>query len=136
MRVSVATEHQVAGHRLTAGFGPDRIAALLGLPASTVHRVIRRLGLERPVAEPVPLVRYELVEPGGLLHVDTRMLGWSASAVLAAWDWLEVLALAIDDATRLVYAELLPDERGRTTAHFLGRAVRWFWAHGGTIPAS
>jgi transposase InsO family protein len=42
--------------------------------------------------------------------------------VIPKW---EVLDVAIDDATRLVYAELLPDERGRTTARFLVRALRW-----------
>ena len=42
----------------------------------------------------------------------------------------EVLHVAIDDATRLVYAELLPDEKGRTTARFLVRALRWFGAQG------
>jgi transposase InsO family protein len=41
----------------------------------------------------------------------------------------EVLHVAIDAATRLVYAELLPDERGRTTARFLVRAMRWFRSH-------
>ena len=42
----------------------------------------------------------------------------------------EILHVAIDDATRLVYAELLPDEKGRTTARFLVRAVRWFRSQG------
>ena len=41
--------------------------------------------------------------------------------------------MAIDAATRLVYAELLPDERGRTTARFLVRAIRWFRARGITV---
>jgi len=42
----------------------------------------------------------------------------------------EVLHVAIDDATRLVYAELLPDERRYTTAHFAVRALRWFRSQG------
>ena len=139
-RLAVAAEHQIAGLRLATGFGPDRIAALLGLPASTVHRAIRRLGLERPVAEPVPVVRYEIAEPGGLLHLDTKKLGrigvgpghratGDRTSRNRGIGW-EVLHVAIDDATRLVYAELLPDERGRTTARFLVRAVRWFKAQG------
>jgi transposase InsO family protein len=45
----------------------------------------------------------------------------------------EVLHVALDDATRLVYAELLSDERGRTAAHFLVRALRWFKSQGVTV---
>jgi transposase InsO family protein len=139
-RLSRAAERRIAGLRLATGFGPDRIAVLLGLTASTVHRVIRRLGLERPPVAPVPIVRYELAEPGGLLHLDTKKLGriGTGPGHRATGDrtsrnrgigW-EVLHVAIDDATRLVYAELLPDERGRTTARFLVRALRWFKAQG------
>ena len=142
-RLSVAAERQIAGLRLATGWGPDRIAALLGLPASTVHRAIRRLGLERPAAARLPVVRYEHAEPGGLLHLDTKKLGriGTGPGHRATGDrtrrsrgigW-EVLHVAIDDATRLVYAELLPDERGRTTARFLVRALRWFKAQGITV---
>lgn len=135
-RVAPDTERQVAQVREATGFGPDRIGALLGLPASTCHRVLDRLGyLERTrVSEPV--VRYEIAEPGGLLHLDTKKLGriGAGPGHRATGDrrsrnrgigW-EVLHVALDAASRLVYAELLPDERGRTTAGFLLRAVRWF----------
>lgn len=54
----------------------------------------------------------------GDLRGQPRSVGW------------DVLHVALDDATRLVYAELLPDERGRATARFLVRAVRWFRAQG------
>jgi transposase InsO family protein len=139
-RLSPVAERQIAGLRLATGFGPDRIAALLGLPASTVHRAIRRLGLERPPATPLAVVRYELAEPGGLLHLDTKKLGrigvgpghratGDRTSRNRGIGW-EVLHVAIDDATRLVYAELLPDERARTTARFLVRALRWFRAQG------
>ena len=139
-RLSAERERQIAGLRLATGWGPDRIAAQLGLAPSTVHRAIRRLGLERGAAEPVPVVRYEVGEPGGLLHLDTKKLGriGDRPGHRATGDrtsrhrgigW-EVLHVALDDATRLVYAELLPDERGRTTARFLVRAVRWFRAQG------
>src|ERR1700686_2578666 len=63
-----------ASARPPAG-GPDRIAAAVGLPASTVHRVLRRLGLLEHHREPVPIVRYEHAVAGGLLHVDTKKLG-------------------------------------------------------------
>jgi transposase InsO family protein len=139
-RVSPATERQVAGLRAATGFGPDRIGALLGLPPSTCHRVLARLGYLERVRVVEPAVRYEIAEPGGLLHLDTKKLGriGAGPGHRATGDrtsrnrgigW-EVLHVAIDAATRLVYAELLADERGRTTARFLVRAVRWFWAQG------
>ena len=142
-RVSVATERQVAGLREATGFGPDRIGALLGLPASTCHRVLDRLGYLERIRAIEPVVRYEIAEPGGLLHLDTKKLGriGTGPGHRATGDrtrrhrgigW-EVLHVAIDAATRLVYAELLADEKGRTTARFLVRALRWFRARGITV---
>lgn len=142
-RLSASAEHRIAGLRLATGWGPDRIAARLGLPASTVHRAIRRLGLARPAPVPVPVVRYEFAAPGDLLHLDTKKLGrigagpghratGDRSSRQRGIGW-EVLHVAIDDATRLVYAELLADEKGRTTTRFLVRALRWFRAQGITV---
>src|SRR3990172_3815064 len=111
-RGSSATERPVGGLREATGFGPDRIGALLGLPPSTCHRILGRLGYLERVG----------VGPGHRATGDrtkrNRGIGW------------EILHVALDAATRLVYAELLPDERGRTTARFLVRALRWFRAHG------
>jgi transposase InsO family protein len=142
-RLSLAHEAQVVGLRERLGWGPDRIGALLGLPASTVHRVLRRHELVGRKREPVPVVRYEHAEPGGLLHLDTKKLGRIVGGPghRATGDrrdhrrgvgW-EVLHVAIDDATRLVYAELLADEKARTTARFLDRALRWFRGQGVTV---
>ena len=142
-RVSSAIERQVAGLREATGFGPDRIGALLGLPPSTCHRVLGRLGYLERVRVSEPVVRYEIADPGGLLHLDTKKLGrigagpgHRATGVRTSRNrgigW-EVLHVAIDAATRLVYAELLADEKGRTTARFLVRALRWFRARGITV---
>ncbi|HXH81629.1 MAG TPA: DDE-type integrase/transposase/recombinase, partial [Candidatus Tectomicrobia bacterium] len=94
---------------------------------------------------PDPVVRYEHAEPGSLVHLDTKKLGRIVDGPGhratgdrrdrkrkrgAGW---EVLHVALDDATRLVYAELLPDEKGRTAARFLVRAVRWFRGQGVTV---
>lgn len=139
-RVSIAMERQVAGLREATGFGPDRIGALLGLPPSTCHRVLGRLGYLERVRVSEPVVRYEIAAPGGLVHLDTKKLGrigvgpgHRATGVRTGRNrgigW-EVLHVAIDAATRLVYAELLADEKGRTTARFLVRALRWFRARG------
>jgi transposase InsO family protein len=139
-RLSVSQERHIAGLRAAMGWGPDRIAAVVGLPPSTVHRVLRRLGLLERHRAPVAVVRYEHAEAGGLLHVDTKKLGRIVGGAGhritgdrrtqkegVGWD---VLHVALDDATRLVYAEVLADERGRTAAHFLVRALRWFRAQG------
>lgn len=142
-RLSVAQEAAVVALRRNTGRGADFIAPLLGLPSATVHRVIRRQGLLRRPVERVPSVRYEYAEPGGLIHVDTKKLGRIVGGPGhrvhgdrtlqrrgVGWD---VVHLAIDDATRLVYAEILPDEKGRTTALFLLRALRWFREQGITV---
>ncbi len=135
---------EVAALRTSRGWGPDRIAAWLGLPASTVHRAIRRLGLIRTKTRPVPSVRYEYYWPGGLLHLDVKKLGRIGTVpghrvtgdkrsqdrqATKGHGW-EFLHLAIDDATRMVYCELLPDERSVTTGLFLIRALRWFREQG------
>jgi transposase InsO family protein len=139
-RLSLAQEAPIVGVRRSLGWGPDRIGALLGLPASTVHRVLRRYELVGRRRDPVAVVRYEHHEPGGLVHLDTKKLGRIVGGPghRATGDrrdhrrgvgW-EVLHVAIDDATRLVYAELLPDEKAHTTARFLVRALRWFRSQG------
>jgi transposase InsO family protein len=139
-RLTADTEQRIVGLRAATGFGPDRLATFVDLPASTVHRVLRRHGLLPRPRPRLEVVRYEHDQPGGLLHVDTKKLGRIVGGPGhritgdrhgqregVGWD---VLHVAIDDATRLVYAELLADERGRTAARFLVRAVRWFRGQG------
>ena len=117
--------------------GP-RIARALGRPVSTVGAVLRRLGLGRLSALEAkpPVVRYERRAAGELLHIDSKKLGRidglghrvtgdrrGHRARGVGWEYLHV---AIDDASRLAYTELLPDERGQTCAGFLARAAAWF----------
>jgi transposase InsO family protein len=116
--------------------GP-RIARALGRPVSTVGTVLRRLGLGRLSALDAkpPAVRYERGAAGELLHIDTKKLGRIDGlghrvtgdrrhrARGLGWEHLHV---AIDDASRLAYTELLPDERGPSCAGFLARAAAWF----------
>lgn len=142
-RLDAFVEATIVALRERTGWGPDRLARLLGLPAGTVHRVLRRQGcLDRRAGadRSTEVCRYEHTRPGGLLHLDTKRLGRIVDRPGhratgdrrgrrrgAGW---EVLHVALDDATRLVYAELLPDETGRTTAGFLVRALRWFAEQG------
>jgi len=126
--------------RHRTGWGADRLGAFLGLPASTCHRVLRRQGLIERRTRREPVVRYEHEEPGSLIHLDTKKLGRIVGGPghRATGDrtrrrrgvgW-EVLHVAVDDSTRLVYAEILPDERKGTTTRFAIRALRWFRQHG------
>jgi transposase InsO family protein len=142
-RLSLLQEAAITALRRRTGWGADRLGAWLGLPAATCHRVLRRQGLVEGRARPEPAVRYEHERPGDLLHVDTKKLGRivdgpghratgdrSRRARGAGW---EVLHVAIDDASRLVYAEILPDETGGTAAAFVERAVAWFAAQDVTV---
>ena len=117
------------------------IAEHLKMPFSTVGAVCRRLGLGRlPDLEPrPPIVRYERKRAGELIHLDIKKLARierighrihgnrGRHADGAGWEYLHV---CIDDATRVSYAEVLPNERGVTCAAFLERATAWFKARG------
>ncbi len=119
-----------------------RIARSLKAPLSTVGRVLKALGLGRLrnlVPRP-PVRRYQWQRPGEMIHVDTkqlarfrkvghritgdRRLGCSPGA------GYEKAHVAVDDATRLAYVEVLPDEKKATTVGFLARAVGWFSEQG------
>jgi transposase InsO family protein len=112
------------------------VAAITGHPASTVGKVLRRWGCSRlPRPERDPVIRYERDRPGELLHVDTKKLGrfhvvgkrilkdGVRRSRYAGWQHLHI---AIDDHTRLAYAEVLPSQDADTCASFLARAIRWY----------
>lgn len=123
--------------------GPQ-IAQQLGLPRSTVGAILRRLGLGRLSAlEPrAPVVRYQRDRPGELLHLDTKKLGRIGrpshrvtgnrrdSVRHIGWEHLHV---AIDDASRLAYTEVLPSDGQHDAVGFLGRALAWLERHGVTV---
>src|SRR6266496_4288876 len=123
--------------------GPHRLGPLLGHPRSTVYGVLRRHGQSR-LAHTDRLtgapVRYVRDRPGELVHVDVkklgrvppggghRVLGEGARNHLGlGHDYLHV---AVDDATRVAYIEVLPDERAATTVGFVEGAIRFFAGHG------
>ena len=116
------------------------------MPLSTVVQTQRRLGLARLQAlEPKPPVRrYERRVPGTLVHLDIKKLGRIGRVGHRihgdrrrrvrgiGWEYLHV---AIDDATRLAYAALFPDETAVSTAAFLTQATAWFARQGVRIRA-
>ena len=117
----------------------------LAMPVSTITAICRRLGVGRlgPATPPEPPNRYQRRRPGSLLHLDVKKLGKfhePGHRVTgerhnrnrhAGWEYLHV---AIDDATRLAYAEVLDHgETGDTVTGFLQRALAWFAARGITV---
>jgi len=134
----------VCARRLEVRAGPHVLAWEAGLPRSTVYAFLRRASLNRlDRLEPrPPVVRYERERPGELVHLDTKKLGRIPPGGgrpadrrttgyhkpgRIGWDLVHV---AVDDHSRLAYAEELPDESPATTAGFLHRAVRFYAAHG------
>jgi len=124
-------------------FTQAQIAQVLALSKSRVQRVVAATGLGKLSAlePPVPENRYQRMRPGELVHVDTKKLGRfyqpghrvtgnRAVAGIRGNNGWEFLHVAIDDRTRLAYAELLPDEKGLTCAGFLRRAAKFFARHG------
>lgn len=133
--------------------GPE-IAETLNMALSTVSGILTtigmgklgRLGLE-------PACRYERARPGELIHIDVKKLGrilqpghrvtgdrrsrkktgrGGQRRSLAGWEFVHI---AIDDATRLAYVELLADEKAATAVGFLRRAKAFFESHGMTVEA-
>jgi transposase InsO family protein len=148
------TEAAIVALRRDRRLGPARIAGILGLNPSTVHRVLvrhrmpRLAWLDRPSGQPVR--RYERARPGELVHVDVKKLGairpgggWrvhgrQSAQYLATHRELDAgrrvgydyVHCAVDDHTRLAYAEIHSTEKGETCAAFLRRAAAWFATHG------
>jgi transposase InsO family protein len=137
--------------RMTAA----EIAEALDMALSTVSRWLARIGLGKRsrLEPPEPPNRYERKRPGELIHVDVKKLGrigrrgaghrvlgpgrrQSQERVgpgrLGATGW-EFVHVCVDDATRLAYVEVLPDEKGATAAGFLRRAVAWLKGMGITV---
>ena len=143
------TEHRIVALRVTRRWGPHRIGYHLGLPRSTVGRVLARYrmpllvhldlatGLRVRMPEPV---RYEHEHPGDLVHVDIKKLGripdGGGHRVLGRTvgnhnnhkhgRGYAFLHHAVDDHSRVAYSEILADERKATAAAFWGRARAFF----------
>ena len=150
-RTSPSIEAQIEELRRTLKLGPARIGFRLGVPTSTVHRVLTRLGLnklswmDRPTGRVIR--RYERDRPGELVHVDIKKLGripdgggWRANGRESQWRLkptsvrgrigYSFIHSAVDDHSRLAYSEILEDERKETAAGFWRRADTWFAQHG------
>jgi transposase InsO family protein len=151
-RTSVERQEVIAklrGLRMTAA----EIAETLEMPLSTVSGILTRIGMGRlgrlGLEQPV---RYERSRPGELLHIDVKKLGRIQGGVGKRWrdgvrqhyqptyrdaagkrrnsvGW-EYVHIAVDDYSRLAYAEVLSDEKATTAIGFLNRAVVFYRRHG------
>jgi transposase InsO family protein len=134
--------------RMTAA----EIAETQSMPLSTVSSVLSRNGIGRLGRIGLePAVRYERSRPGELVHIDVKRLGrihagagkrisgrrryWAPTFTDTAgkrrntigWEYVHI---AVDDYSRLAYAEVLSDEKATTAIAFLRRALAFFRRHG------
>jgi transposase InsO family protein len=162
-RTPVAVEAVVVAARQELRAGRDRVAEATGVPARTVSAILARhrmppIAVLDPVTGAVIRAskatehRYERPAPGDLLHLDVKKLGRIRDG--GGWRLLgrdvaphghgrrdrggdrigfDYVHAAVDDHSRLAYAEIHPDEKGTTCAAFLARAAQFFAAHGITV---
>jgi transposase InsO family protein len=154
-RTSEQRIEAIAALRRLRFTGPE-IAETLDMALSTVSGILTRIGmgkLGRLGLEPA--VRYQRERPGELIHIDVKKLGRiergaghrirgdagrrrnptkrDAAGVdrrTVGWEYVHI---AIDDCTRLAYAEVLSDEKAISVVAFLRRAVAFFERHGMTV---
>jgi len=133
-------------HRYTG----RQIAAELGISPATVSRILKRLGLNRLQAlEPAePVRRYERARPGELIHIDIKKLGRidgighritgdrhrqsnrRSRGEGLGWEFVHV---AIDDNSRIAFAEVMPDEKKESAVAFLEAALAYYRRLGVTV---
>lgn len=153
-RTPPATEHQIIDLRRSNHWGPHRIGYRLGIPRSTVGRVLDRhqkplmthldCMTGEPVRAPQP-VRYEMATPGEWIHVDVEKLGTitnggghrvvgraqgNRNKQTGGPRGYAYLYHAVDSYSRVVYSEILSDERKETAAAFWHRGNTFFASTG------
>jgi transposase InsO family protein len=138
-------------------FTAPELSDLLGVPVSTISGILKREGMGRLGRLGLePAVRYQRERPGELLHIDVKKLGrigpagaghrmigransrrpllrTDAAGVRRGTGGWDAVHVAIDDATRLAYVEVLSDEKAITAVGFLRRAIAFYARHGITV---
>jgi transposase InsO family protein len=148
-QTSRGLERRIERLRRTRKLGPARIGGIVGMHASTVHRVLRRQQLnrlrwmDRPTGRVIR--RITTTRPGELVHIDTKKLGRiPAGGGWRAHGWetrhqhrpgvgYDHVHSAIDAFSRVAYSEILPVEDTEYCTQFLRRAAAWFASLGITI---
>jgi transposase InsO family protein len=122
------------------------IAAIVGVSAATVSRILKRLGLSKQSAlEPAqPSRRYEREQPGEMIHLDIKKLGkfnqvghritgdrkGQSNSRGVGWEYVHV---CIDDASRVAFSKIMKTERARCAVAFLKAAVAYYKSLGITV---
>lgn len=150
-QIAPRLERRIVALRQSRKIGPARLAGIVGVPASTVHRVLVRHGLnrlrwmDRPTGRPIR--RIETTRPGELVHIDVKklarvpdggghkMLGRSTETKRRTRSQMGYTHIhtAIDAYSRLAYSEFAGVENTTNCVAFLQRAIAWFAARGITI---
>ncbi|WP_206079199.1 IS481 family transposase, partial [Allomesorhizobium camelthorni] len=121
------------------------IAVEVGVSPATVSRVLKRAGLWRlkDIEPAEPVKRYEREHPGEMIHIDIKKLGrferighritgdpQQGKSRGAGWEFVHV---AIDDASRIAFSQILPDERQTSAVAFLKAAIAYYASLGVTV---
>jgi transposase InsO family protein len=151
-RTPARIERRIVALRKSRRLGPARLAGIVGVPASTVHRVLVRHGLnrlrwmDRPTGRPIR--RIETSRCGELVHIDVKklarvpdggghkMLGRSTDSVRQqkrTRGGYTHIHTAIDAYSRLAYSEFAGTENTTNCVAFLDRAIAWFAQQGITV---
>src|SRR5436305_3511369 len=138
---TVATIEALRRQRWTG----QHIAAAVGVSPATISRILRRLAPNRIQAlEPAaPVRRYEREHPGELIHIDIKKLGrfdrvghritgdrQKGKSRGAGWEFVHV---CIDDASRVAFSEILPNEKKESAVAFLKAAVAYYQSLGVSV---
>jgi transposase InsO family protein len=129
----------------------EHIAKQTGVSPATVSRVLARAGLSRlkDIEPAEPVRRYERDEPGDMIHIDIKKLGRfervghritgdrtgqsndrTSRKGGAGWEFVHV---AIDDASRIAFSQILPDEKKESAVAFLNAAIAYYASLGVTV---
>ena len=120
-------------------FTGKQIAAELGVSPATVSRILKRLGLNRiaALAPAEPPRRYQRQHPGELIHIDIKQLGrfervghritgdrtGQSNSRGVGWEYVHV---CVDDASRVAFSQILPDQKQQSAVAFLRAAVAYY----------
>jgi len=116
-----------------------QIAQETAVSPATVSRVLKRLGLSRmkDLEPAAPIIRYERKAPGEMIHIDIKKLGrfdrvghritgnrtGQSNSRGIGWEFVHV---AIDDASRIAFSQIMPNERKESATAFLKAALAYY----------
>lgn len=155
-RTPHTVEQTVLSARKALRIGPDQLSDVLGVPARTISRILRRHNVaylrdcdpltgELIRSSKATAKRYERDRPGELIHMDVKKLGrihdgggWKAHGRHMGTTYeknkkrigFDFVHSVVDDYSRLAYSEVLPNEKGDTCGAFLLRAADFFDSQG------